>query len=65
MRTPVQRTLISLAVASACWNVGIAHAQQVQPEPTPAADSAEQATQADAAQATDVPPPAGGPEAGS
>lgn len=60
MRTPVQRTLISLAVASACWNVGIAHAQQVQPEPTPAADSAEQTTPADAAQATDVPAPADG-----
>ena len=60
MRTPVQRTLISLAVASACWNVGIAHAQQVQPEPTPAADSAEQTTPADAAQATNVPAPADG-----
>jgi outer membrane receptor protein involved in Fe transport len=60
MRTPVQRTLISLAVASACWNVGIAHAQQVQPEPTPAADSAEQATPADAAQATAAPAPADG-----
>ena len=31
MRTPVQRTLISLAVASACWIVGAAaHAQQTQ-----------------------------------
>ena len=55
MRTPVQRTLISLAVASACWNVGIAHAQQAQPEPdTPAAtaDAAAQATPAEAAPAT-------------
>ena len=34
MRTPVQRTLISLAVASACWMVGAAaHAQQAQTEP--------------------------------
>lgn len=33
MRTPVQRTLISLAVASACWSVGAAHAQQAQPAP--------------------------------
>ena len=55
MRTPVQRTLISLAVASACWNVGIAHAQQAQLEPdTPAAtaDAAAQATPAEAAPAT-------------
>ncbi|WP_312487452.1 TonB-dependent receptor domain-containing protein [Massilia timonae] len=55
MRTPVQRTIISLAVASACWNVGIAHAQQAQPEPdTPAAtaDAAAQATPAEAAPAT-------------
>lgn len=55
MRTPVQRTLISLAVASACWNVGIAHAQQAQLEPdTPAAtaDVAAQATPAEAAPAT-------------
>ncbi|MDY0965269.1 TonB-dependent receptor plug domain-containing protein [Massilia sp. CFBP9026] len=60
MRTPVQRTLISLAVASACWNVGIAHAQQVQPEPAPAADSAEQTVPADAAQAAAAPAPADG-----
>ncbi|PYD90007.1 TonB-dependent receptor [Pseudomonas syringae pv. pisi] len=55
MRTPVQRTIISLAVASACWNVGIAHAQQAQPEPdTPAAtaDAAAQATPAEVAPAT-------------
>ncbi len=52
MRTPVQRTLISLAVASACWSVGAAHAQQVQPEPdTPATatDIAEQNPPPDAA----------------
>ncbi|TXG01628.1 TonB-dependent receptor plug domain-containing protein [Massilia arenae] len=60
MRTPVQRTLISLAVASACWNVGIAHAQQVQPEPATAADSAEQTVPADAAQAAPAPAPADG-----
>ncbi|RNF31830.1 TonB-dependent receptor [Massilia aurea] len=58
MRTPVQRTLISLAVASACWNVGIAHAQQVQPEPAPAADSAEQTAPADAAQPAEALAPA-------
>ena len=55
MRTPVQRTLISLAVASACWSVGAAHAQQAQPEPdTPAAtvDAAAQTTPAEAAPAT-------------
>ena len=40
MRTPVQRTLISLAVASACWMVGAAaHAQQTQTEPA-ASDTA-------------------------
>jgi outer membrane receptor protein involved in Fe transport len=52
MRTPVQRTLISLAVASACWSVGAAHAQQAQPEPdTPAAtaDAAAQTPPADSA----------------
>jgi iron complex outermembrane receptor protein len=39
MRTPVQRTIISLAVASACWMVGAAaHAQQTQTEP-PATDT--------------------------
>ncbi|MGF6271734.1 iron complex outermembrane receptor protein [Massilia sp. UYP11] len=54
MRTPVQRTLISLAVASACWNVGIAHAQ-AQPEPAPAADSAQQAAPPDAAPTADAP----------
>lgn len=48
MRTPVQRTLISLAVASACWSVGAAHAQQTQPDPAPAADTAVQTTPADA-----------------
>ncbi|RYF02822.1 MAG: TonB-dependent receptor, partial [Oxalobacteraceae bacterium] len=47
MRTPVQRTLISLAVASACWMVGAAaHAQQAQTEP-----------------ATDITPEATAPEA--
>jgi len=47
MRTPVQRTLISLAVASACWMVGAAaHAQQAQTEP-----------------ATDITPEASAPEA--
>lgn len=52
MRTPVQRTLISLAVASACWSVGAAHAQQAQLEPdTPAAaaDAAAQTPPTDAA----------------
>lgn len=52
MRTPVQRTLISLAVASACWSVGAAHAQQAQLEPdTPAAttDAAAQTPPVDAA----------------
>lgn len=43
MRTPVQRTLISLAVASACWMVGAAaHAQQAQTEP--AIDTTPEAT---------------------
>lgn len=43
MRTPIERTLISLAVASACCLLGAAaHAQQVQAEATtaPAADAA-------------------------
>jgi len=45
MRTPVQRTLISLAVASACWMVGAAaHAQQAQTEP--ASDTTPEATPA-------------------
>jgi len=48
MRTPVQRTLISLAVASACWMVGAAaHAQQAQTEP--ATDTAPEATAPEAA----------------
>lgn len=57
MRTPVQRTLISLAVASACWSVGAAHAQQTQPEPATAATESTADTQAaaDAAQATAAP----------
>ena len=47
MRTPVQRTLISLAVASACWMVGAAaHAQQAQTEP--ASDTTPEATAPDA-----------------
>jgi len=63
MRTPVQRTLISLAVASACWSVGIAHAQQAQPEPdTPAAtaDAAAQTAPADAAPSPAQATPASG-----
>jgi len=54
MRTPVQRTLISLAVASACWMVGAAaHAQQAQTEP--ATDSTPEATPAGPAPAADAP----------
>ena len=63
MRTPVQRTLISLAVASACWSVGIAHAQQTPPEPdTPAAtaDAAAQTAPADAAPSPAQAAPASG-----
>jgi len=62
MRTPVQRTLISLAVASACWSVGAAHAQQAQLEPdTPATatDAAAQTPPVDAA-----PPAAAAPATG-
>lgn len=58
MRTPVQRTLISLAVASACWSVGAAHAQQTQPDPAPAADTAVQTAPVDAADSAAAPAPA-------
>ena len=63
MRTPVQRTLISLAVASACWSVGAAHAQQAQLEPdTPAAaaDAAAQTPPTDAAPSPAAAAPASG-----
>lgn len=63
MRTPVQRTLISLAVASACWSVGAAHAQQAQLEPdTPAAaaDAAAQTPPTDAAPSPAAAAPATG-----
>jgi len=60
MRTPVQRTLISLAVASACWSVGAAHAQQAQLEPdTPAAATEAQTPPADSAPSS-APSPAAG-----
>ena len=39
MRTPLQRTLINLAVASACGMLGAAHAQQAEPAQQPAADT--------------------------
>jgi iron complex outermembrane receptor protein len=39
MRTPLQRTLINLAVASACGMLGAAHAQQTEPAQQPAADT--------------------------
>lgn len=51
MRTPVQRTLISLAVASACWSVGFAHAQQAQPAPAATETSADTAADANPAPA--------------
>lgn len=59
MRTPVQRTLISLAVASACWIVGAAaHAQQAQTEPatdtTPEASTPEATPAAAEAASTSV-----------
>ena len=58
MRTPVQRTLISLAVASACWSVGFAHAQQTQAEPQPettaVTDAAVQTPPAEATSTTGV-----------
>ncbi|MBD8544860.1 TonB-dependent receptor [Oxalobacteraceae sp. CFBP 8755] len=54
MRTPVQRTLISLAVASACWMVGAAaHAQQAQTEP--AIDTTPEATAPEATPAAAEP----------
>lgn len=54
MRTPVQRTLISLAVASACWMVGAAaHAQQAQTEP--ATDTTPQASTPEATPAAAEP----------
>ena len=54
MRTPVQRTLISLAVASACWMVGAAaHAQQAQTEP--ATDTTPEATAPEATPAAAEP----------
>ncbi|MEM8512674.1 iron complex outermembrane receptor protein [Massilia sp. MP_M2] len=54
MRTPVQRTLISLAVASACWMVGAAaHAQQAQTEP--AIDTTPEATAPEATAAVAEP----------
>lgn len=54
MRTPVQRTLISLAVASACWMVGAAaHAQQAQTEP--ATDSTPEASAPEATPAAAEP----------
>lgn len=59
MRTPVQRTLISLAVASACWSVGAAHAQQTQPEPqsetATVTDAAAQTPPVEATEATATP----------
>ncbi|MVW64307.1 TonB-dependent receptor plug domain-containing protein [Massilia sp. NEAU-DD11] len=39
MRTPLQRTLINLAVASACGMLGAAHAQQAEPAQQPATDT--------------------------
>ncbi|WP_306391522.1 TonB-dependent receptor plug domain-containing protein [Telluria beijingensis] len=54
MRTPVQRTLISLAVASACWSVGFAHAQQAQPAPAATETSADTAADTSAPPATPV-----------
>lgn len=64
MRTPVQRTLISLAVASACWSVGIAHAQQAQPEPpsetAAVADATAQNLPVEATETTATPAPADG-----
>jgi iron complex outermembrane receptor protein len=57
MRTPVQRTLISLAVASACWMVGAAaHAQQAQTEP--ATDTTPEATAPEATPAAAAAEPA-------
>lgn len=56
MRQPVQRTLISLAVASACWMVGHAHAQEAQTEAPASTDTTEQAPVAtDTAAAADAP----------
>jgi outer membrane receptor protein involved in Fe transport len=50
MRTPLQRTLINLAVASACGMLGAAHAQQAEPAQQPAPDAqAAQAPEATAA----------------
>ncbi len=64
MRTPVQRTLISLAVASACWSVGAAHAQQAQPEPASetaaVADATAQNLPVEATETTATPAPADG-----
>ncbi|WP_371763241.1 TonB-dependent receptor domain-containing protein [Massilia sp.] len=50
MRTPLQRTLINLAVASACGMLGAAHAQQAGPAQQPATDT--QAAPADQAAGT-------------
>jgi len=64
MRTPVQRTLISLAVASACWSVGAAHAQQAQPAPpsetAAVADATAQDLPVEATESTATPAPADG-----
>ena len=50
MRTPLQRTLINLAVASACGMLGAAQAQQAEPAQQPAPDT--QAAPADQAAGT-------------
>jgi len=61
MRTPVQRTLISLAVASACWMVGFAHAQQAQTEPAATTDAAAPAPDTSVADTAATPPAADAP----
>ncbi|WP_312516941.1 TonB-dependent receptor domain-containing protein [Massilia sp.] len=64
MRTPVQRTLISLAVASACWTLGAAHAQQAPAEPTAATPAAAPQTVAETS-ATDAGTTSGAATAGA
>lgn len=64
MRTPVQRTLISLAVASACWTLGAAHAQQAPAEPAAASPAAAAQTAADTG-ATDTASTSGAATAGA